>query len=368
MAIPNGWTTPVCKAILEADKPKRVYLKFWHRAMATTDGPLLCDYCLAPLDTSTPRQTAIDYLVPLQLGGPAINENRVLSCHSCARAKRHRDLVSWKAFTSKGSEQSRQVLLAQRLEVLAIARNHLTHTRARASRASVLRELENRWAHPRFTVYAHHGSSRSFIGWTTRNGGKEAMTLAAVVLRFSCQAVTVSTGRVVLYELPSEHFLDAIWTLIEHHGLIKKLEVPGLDPAPFDPENWQHHWPVHLETVGDLCRRRPRHTGNNSRSTGTAANAKMRFLAHGVLPNKVHLVKQIQALPAPRKPPTPSTESWAIARREQRKANAARARSQAYLEARAALDDFKERVQLGTVEAPSAQELAWMEREVLALL
>lgn len=368
MTISNGWTTPVIQAILSADRGKRIYHRAWHRANAATDGALVCSYCLATLDPQTPRQSVIDYLVPLQLGGPPIDENRVLSCPSCARSKGTKDLVSWKEFASLGTETSRSALLVQRSQVLALAPNHLTDTRPNAPKAVVLRELEKRWANPRFTVYALHGSTRSFIGWTSRNGAKEALGLAAALLRFSCEAVPLSSGKVVLYELPSGLFLDAVWVLIEHHGLVKKLEVEGLEPAPYDPDNWQHHWAVHLEFLSDLCRRRPRKVGNNARSRGTKANAKMRFFAHGTLPSQDQLMDTPVVAPAPRKPKEFSKEPRSIARRERNKANAIQAKLHAYTQARAVLDDFKERVRQGRVDPPTARELDWMEREVLALL
>lgn len=364
----NGWTTRICEAILSADQPKRVQHKTWHRALAHADGERVCDYCQRKIDRATPRNAVIDYLVPLQLGGPAVNENRVLACPSCARSKGHKDLVSWKAFASKGTEQSRQLLLAERSKVLATALNHLTHTRINAPKATVLRELERRWSNPRFTVYAVHGSASSFIGWTKRNGAKEAHGLAAVLLRFQCQAVPVSSGKVVLYELPSDQFLDAVWLLIEHHALVKKLDVDGVEPAPHDLENWQHHWHVHLEHLSDLCLRRVRRQGSNPLKRGSAANARAQFNAHGTLPDPRHLVEVVHPAPAPRKPRVLSEKREAIAKRERRKVDGELARRQAFLEARAVLDHFKARVSRGEVEAPTAQELDWMEREVLDLL
>lgn len=366
MNIPNGWTTRICQAILTADKGKRVFHKPWHRVLASTEGARVCSYCQKNL-THDPRQSVIDYLVPLQLGGPSVDENRVLACPSCARSKGHKDLVSWKAFSRLGDPNSRQTLLDRRTQVLAFACNHLTDTYLDARKKTVMHALEKRWDNPRFTVYAVHGTT-SFIGWTTRNGAKEALGLAAVLLRFSCKAVPLSTGKVFLYELPSANFLNAVWLLIEHHALVKKLEVDGLDAVPMDAENWQHHWSLHLEHVSDLCRRRARYTGNNSRSRGTQSNAKMRFLAHGTQPGPAHLVEKKPNVRAPRKPREQSSSKNAIGKRERRKLNAVHRKNHAYLEARAVLDNFKERVRQGKLDPPTAQELDLMEREVLALL
>lgn len=340
----------------------------WHKALNSLGAAQPCDYCQTMLDVRQPRAAVIDYLVRLEHGGPSVDENRVLSCPSCARLKGHKDLISWKAFSGLGTPESRKTLLEQRLKMLAQSANHLTYARAYAPWKTFLGELEMRWANPRFTVYAHHGQDRSYIGWTNRSGAKEAVALAAVLLRFACEAVPLSTGKLVLFEVPSDRFLDAVWTLIEHHCLVRKLDVDGLQAVPMDPDNWQHHWPVHLSDLLDLRRRRVRTTGNNAWSMGTAANAKMRFYAHDALPQPAHLVDRNAATAAPRKPRKLSESKAAIAKRERYSRKVGLSRRQAFLEGRATLDQFKERISQGLTPAPSAKMLDLMEREVLALL
>ena len=365
---PDELTALLCRSILQADDAPRVFHRRWHRNQADGALPLACAYCQAPLDIRNPGQVWIDYLVPLQLGGPAVDENRVFSCPSCARSKSHKDLVSWRPFHRLGDETARLALLAQRRQVLAIARNHLPSTRANAPLAAVLRELEKRWEHPRFTVYAVHGKHRAYIGWTKRNGADSALGLAAALLRFGCKAVQLSTGNVVLYELDPTTFLDAVWFLIDHHALVQNVPIPSLETVALDPKNWQHTWPQHFEHLSDLRRRRRRLTANNALTPGTRANAKMRFFRHGILPSPAHLVEPEAPTAAPHKPRQPSTAQAAVAKRERYQRLAKKARTEAYLTARASLDTFKESVRQGRATVPSAQDMDAMEREVLALL
>lgn len=371
MTLSTGWTTPICEAIRLADQPKQIQHRTWHRDLLSIDRVFTCVYCQSPVDASSPKQSVINYLVPTQLGGPLVDENRVLSCFACARGKGHKDLVSWSGFHLIGDASHRQALLHQRLKVLSVAPNHLTQTRPNAPRATVIRELNRRWDNPRFTLYALHGVERSWIGWTARNGAKDALALAAVLLRYSCQAVSLQSGKVTLYELPSDKFLDAVWVLIEHHALVKQLAVDGVDSVPQDPDNWQHYWPLHLEHLSDLQRRRPRLTGNNARTLGTLANAKMLYVHHGIEPCQV-MVERMDAVekprPAPRKPREMSTSKAAIGKRKRRSRNQDSHRLQSFMEARAVLDSFKERVRQGKVIAPSTWELDLMERDVLAIL
>lgn len=360
--------TEILEAIALTAAPSVVQHRAWHRRLRALETCTVCAFCLAPLALGKPREAVIDLLVPVLLGGPVLDSNRVLSCVSCARSRGNLDLLGWQAFASLGSETSRQALLDQRLKVLARSLNHLPHTRAGAPMAAVLRNLETRWAQPRFTVGAVSENDVAWIGWPASLGSREALGQAAALLRFSFQATPVASGKLVLYQLPAHHFLDAIWALIDMHALVRPLSVPGLSSVVHPLENWQAHWPLHLEHLSDLRRRRARAPSNNVRTRGTPANIRRRFLVHGIVPDPASLITLPTPLPAPAPPRIVSTSPAAIKKRQHRKSQSAANRRHQFLEARASLDAFKERVRRGNVAAPSAQEMDWMERELLALL
>jgi hypothetical protein len=203
----------------------------------------------------------MDYLIPVQLGGASLDINRVLACASCSWSKGSKDLISWRGFDSRGTQETRARLLAQRIEGLCVGFNHLTHTRHMAPKAKVRAALEERWSQPRFTVYALHGEQQGWIGWTKRCGALDALGVSAAALRFGFEASAVSTDGVTLYEVPKENFLEAVWTLIDLNSLVHRLDVPSVPSVPMDWNDWRHHWPTHLEHLSDIRRRCKRNTG-----------------------------------------------------------------------------------------------------------
>lgn len=356
----------VIDAIAAADKPSRVFQKRWRRDEQAANGGADCAYCGRTLDLTRPRSAVIDYLIPLHLDGVETDGNRLLACLSCERSKGNKDLVSWKSWTP-ASEDQRSSLLALRLEILPKCGNHLTRTRAGAPLSAVRRHLEKRFKSSRFLIHVAHGEQTSWIGWTTRSGDKETLGFAAGVLRFRFEASPVGSEQVSLFELPSSHLLNAVWTLIEHHAIAKSVSVDQLDTVPLDEGNWQHHWPKLFRHVGDLARRRERMTGNNPWTPGTPANAKMRFFKYGVVPDRSLLIEPELPPTAPSPPRKFSDAPRSVARRAARTMETTQALRQEFLQARATLDRFKEDVQAGLLEAPSAEELELMELEVLRL-
>lgn len=336
-AIADALVERITAAILEHDTAPRVFHRRYHRDLDPAQGPLTCAYCLAALPNISLGQPKLTYLVPPNLGGTRDPLNRVFSCPSCARSKGPKDLVAWRKFSKLGTLQSRAALLEQRRQALACSRNHLTPTATNASARKVRAALDSRWQHPRFTLYAVHGETRAFIGWTSRNGTGDAVGLAAVLLRHGRQAVQRAQGNVVLYELAPERFLETIWLLIDHHALVHALPDPLQAPGSWETD-WRHAWPLHLETMLDLQRRRPRAMGA------------------GATP----------VVPGPA--PTLSTHPRTVASRRRYQGKAEQRRQQRYLEARAALDAFKEDVRQGRLPAPDLETLATLEREVLDLL
>lgn len=327
----QDWIQEAIDAIGKVSAPVRVRHASWKRSARQTESEGLCAYCDRPLD---PRSTVINFIVPPALGGPLIHENQLASCCACARSKAHKDLASW----IRGRQLDpvvRTALRARRLELLAKSDNHLAHTRFGASRDKIEADLYSRWKHPRFTVYAFHGIEHSVVGWTHRSGCEESLNLAACALRFDAQAEPLPTDKVVLFEVPGNRFLDIVWSLIEHHGIVRQLPLATLDPVPLDPDNWEHFWPVILNHMSHQARR---------------------------------LAQPLTQDPAPRKPRKLSDHPKAAEKRKQRKRKSAIESRQAWLEARASLDRFKDRVAQGLAPAPTPHALAVMEREVLDLL
>lgn len=365
MTAPASVSHQVAQAIEAADSHARVFHKRWLRRSGSFDGPHVCSYCLTPVDVKASRSAVLDYLVPVPLGGPELEANRVLACRPCAVLKRGRDLVAWDKFDGFGDADHRQRLLNRRLEMLSHSLNHLTQTARDAPMPKVLAALHSRWAHPRFTVYAFHGVGTSWLGWTPRNGADDAHALASVLLRFGCQAVSHSAGKLTLYELQSDKLLDALWVLIDQHALVRPLTIEGLEPAPVDADDWRHYWPLLFDDLADLRRRRARLPGSYQQSPGR--RARPQAVASG--PNPSSQPTPLASLPilepAPRKPRELSQSRKNLKRRQVLEDKRYYQAKGAWLEARASLDKFKENVRLGLVEAPTLQEWDLMERQVL---
>lgn len=355
----------VASAIAKADTPLRVRRPSWQRHASARGGAAVCAYCLAPVDVKNPYAAELDFLVPPSLGGPNLAANLVLSCLSCSRSKGHRDLVSWGGLAARTTPDNRQALLNRRSEMLSHSLNHLTQTSSHAPREKTLAALQSRWSHPRFTVYAFHGVGTSWLGWTPRNGADDAHALAAVLLRFGCRAVPHSVGKLTLYEVESDQLLDALWVLIDHHAIARPVTIDGLEAAPFDPDDWRHYWPVLLDDLADLHRRRPRLPGSYTRSPGrrarhsSATSAPAPVLASAI---PAHIPTHT---PAPIKPRELSQSRQAVALRKKREEQRYQQALGEWLEARATLDAFKENVRLGLVDAPTVREWDLLERELL---
>src|SRR5690606_10210057 len=57
--------------------------------------------------------------------------------------------------------------------------------------------------------------------------------------------------------VPPLRFHDAIWALIDHNALVRRVEMPGhTDPTPDVPGDAQ--WPITFSSVLDVKRRRPK--------------------------------------------------------------------------------------------------------------
>lgn len=343
----------VADAIRDTARHSRIFHKPWKRRHSFGDAAPICTYCLAALDPKDSRGANLDYLVPVSLGGKDISANLVLSCASCARSKGRRDVIAWEKFGSLGDAKHRSSLLEKREAVLLESDNHLTPTYRRAPAKIVLKALRSRFSKPRFTVYAFRGEASSWLGWTDKNGAKDAHALATVLLRYGCEGIPHLADDLSLYEVEPGRFLDAVWALIEHHAIVRPVQPEGLNWERPDPEDWRSYWPMMLDDLNSLrYRHAPKRGSFNKRLPPKVEHGPMAGLHDE----------------APRKPREQSMSRKAVRAREKRAVLAKQQAWGEYLEARATLIAFKENVRRGIVEAPTLDELEMMEREVLDLL
>jgi hypothetical protein len=203
---------------------------------------------------------------------------------------------------------------------------------------TVTTALSSRFALPRFKVYAVHGLADAFIGWQTGNGVQDAHAAAAVLVRFAGKGHRVKCPGLTLFRVEPTDFLDLIWLLIEQHAIVHQLTLPDFPIAERIASEWQHHWSVLLTGVPDLRRRR-----SISRSASEATSA------------------------APSPPRSLSQKKAARFARNRSRLDAEFGRAQRHEQARAVLEDFKDRLKRGEVQPPTAWEAVQMEMDVLDL-
>lgn len=213
-----------------------------------------CPYCRIELASLPKRQVALNFIVPRNLGGPESSDNLVPCCRPCALRKSYNDLLAWSPFAQL-PDADRAPLLQRRSEILLQSRNHLTPHSPNADRSTVIRHLENRFAFPRFLVFAAHGLDSSWIGWHDKTGAPQAHDLAAVLLRYQALAAPVSASPITLFQVDNGAFLDVIWALIEHHALVQPMAISGLAPPSLDASDWRRCWSRTFTGIRDVTRR-----------------------------------------------------------------------------------------------------------------
>lgn len=359
----------VAHAIRVECSPARVRSAPWQRSLDAKGQALQCEFCLAPLKPLD-AGTLSTQLVSSFLGGPISDDNRVLTCRSCANARDGQDVVGWPAFHRLGTPDSRARVLARRANVLTWSANHLTPTSRWARLPAVLSALAKRWEQPRIKLFAFHGSEQSFIGWTPRCGSPSALGMAASILRFGFQATPIPQRRLSLFDVPAARFLDAVWELIEHGALLAPVELENETAAPTDPGLWQSWWPITFTDPADIRRRRPYLAGNHAKTAGTLANQVMQLRAQAKragqsLPDDIDARRTLPA--APRKPRPLSTHANAVAARAKYRRGVQAQRTREWLETRASLDDYKQRVREGRAQPATLGEQFLMEQQVMDL-
>ena len=237
--------TPFLDAIALADAPTHRFAKSWNRNALLSEFGSCCAFCSAPLDGSSGRSWLAVALVPPQLGGPAnVVKNWVPACRPCAAAKGLRDVVSWSEWQASAAPDRVALLLERRRSALLYAENHFTPLSRHTTRERVLAHLAARFEKPRFQVYAWcgvlDGESVGLVGWSTRHGDPSAVGEALLALRMRDGAEVLAEGQVTLLRIPPDRFLPAVWSLIEAHGIVVELDVPG--GGPLDADDWKECW------------------------------------------------------------------------------------------------------------------------------
>lgn len=134
--------------------------------------------------------------------------------------------------------------MARRRSALLYAENHFTPLSRHSTRERVLVHLAARFNKPRFQVCAWSGEVDGervgLVGWSTRAGDPSAVGEALLALRMRDGAEVLAEGQVTLLRLPVDKFLGAVWALIEAHGIVVELDVPG--GGPLDADDWREYW------------------------------------------------------------------------------------------------------------------------------
>ncbi|MBD8636645.1 MULTISPECIES: hypothetical protein [unclassified Stenotrophomonas] len=236
---------PFLDAIARADAPLEGKANGWQRKAGLAEFGNACAFCSDPLDLPSPKSWTATSLAPAQLGGPAgVVENWVPACRSCAAAKGLRDVVSWSKWKASAAPDRVALLLARRHAALLYAENHFTPLSRHSKRERLLAHLGSRFDKPRFRVYAWAGEVDGerccLVGWSTRAGDPTATGEALLALQIRDGAEVLAEGRLSLLRLPTDGFLKALWALIEGHGIVLPLDVPG--DGPVDPGDWRECW------------------------------------------------------------------------------------------------------------------------------
>ncbi|MEN1994157.1 HNH endonuclease [Stenotrophomonas bentonitica] len=236
---------PFLDAIARADAPLEGKANGWQRNAVLAEFGNTCAFCSDPLDLSSPKSWTATSLVPAQLGGPSsVVENLVPSCRSCASRKGLRDVVSWSDWQAKADPDRVSLLLERRRGALLYAENHFTPLSRHSKRERLLAHLSARFDNPRFRVYAWSGvvdgGRVCLVGWSTRSGDALALSEALLALRLRDGAEVLAEGRTCLLRVPAGGFLGAVWKLIEAHGIVVPLDVPG--DGPVDVDDWRECW------------------------------------------------------------------------------------------------------------------------------
>jgi hypothetical protein len=237
--------------LARADPDKRN--EWWRHRLVFDQKENRCVYCGALLHLKKGggpgRRGCMDHLVSVRHGGLQETDNLVPACHSCNLSKGSADLLAWVPIREI-EPALYQSLLDRRLRMLAWSDNHLLRNPKLGKRKdTVIRHLTRRWQYPRVLVFAALTETAGFV-WLTQRG----LPPDLVPMLRSLGATQVQH---LVFELPPHRFFDAIWALIDHNALVRRVDLPDHpDPTADVPGDVQWHYT--FSSVLDVKRRRPK--------------------------------------------------------------------------------------------------------------
>jgi hypothetical protein len=153
-------------------------------------------------------------------------------------------VVGWAEWRASAAPDRVTVLLERRRAALLYSENHFTPLSRHAKRERLLACLASRFDKPRFRVHAWSGlvdgERVCLVGWSSRAGDPQAIGEALLALRMRDGAEVLAGSEVSLLRLPADGFVGAVWALIEAHGIVVPMGVPG--DGPLDAEDWRECW------------------------------------------------------------------------------------------------------------------------------
>lgn len=244
-------------ALLAASDAPRHQWSEWARDAVAAAQHHLCAFCNASLDAMRPQTWSVQPVISVSLGGPAASEFLRATCKPCANAKDQRDPLAWPEWQRRMPLERVEAVLALRRTALLAAPQHLTPHRPHSPVDAVEKHLIARFAHPRFRAWAWRGRGEAFVGWPMARSIHRSTREAMAVLLYGQRATRIPHPKAVLFALPSDRFLEAVWALIELHGWMCPVSIDA-EPAPAS-DDWRESWPHTFTSLQDLRRRRRAH-------------------------------------------------------------------------------------------------------------
>jgi hypothetical protein len=242
--------------LIELEDPKRSKQSRWKTKTIFENNEQICCACLTPNTGNTRSPLGTSWLIPVSIGGPDIHANRVLLCRSCSTMRGNCDITD-PSFTSRLCAPLPAETLKKRFEILLHGENHLTSTWPMAPREKVQALLEKRYEHPRFRVFAHASPVGCFVGYRKHVNEPQAYAGASALLRHVHRATVEQRSDLVVFQLKSRVFLDAVWAMIETNGLVVPIHLNNSMCSwnSVDQYDWRKVWTEIYDRFDDVRRR-----------------------------------------------------------------------------------------------------------------
>jgi hypothetical protein len=234
------------------DEHQTIRIKDWEKNfMARQAIETKCSYCGVPIartQDDSHWKLAVDFLIPIHLGGANHPKNLVLCCLPCISKKAGEDWIEWKGSVSTNNHD---YLASLRMESLEESLNHVIPLNVRinkAPRKNAKSYIEKRWAHPRFKVYATVALDGGWFAIRSINNNVRVPLQTRLLFN---QIISKNSGVKVelkgwrIYKVPFATFHETAFCLIELNALI--FPVGRIyNPRMISPE---HHrrWFMHLK-------------------------------------------------------------------------------------------------------------------------